>query len=448
MEELLYVLSCIISEELLPTTQEEARNCSEWIGEQVCQDMISVLPEELIIRILSLIPTKYAVKTMVLSKRWRSVWTLVPKLFYKERDFDGCGSLSRFLNKSLELNKAPMLETLCIQLGSRLPVDAVGNWVAKAVDRCVREIELEIQRTAAFTILPMCLYTCKTLVVLNLTGNIGVDVPSSVCLPSLKRLFLVYVVYRNDYSLFRLLSSANAISDLYVKRRPYDHVRKFIVEVPSLQIFRYVNIPSRDRVGKGVGSLVIESPGLKELIINDLSGDSCLIENLPNLNEACINVFGYLDDKLLRSISSVTSLGLFLTKQMFANPSTIPNFSRLITLDLCPFMFSWFRPLMLLLSNSPKLTVLRVFYCPSFLWVNPSSVPDCLLFHLKTFECVQYGGREGEKQLVAYILANSKCLEKAVISVTTNFGGEYKVKKEKELESMFRVSAASQLLFE
>lgn len=104
------------------------------VEEEVCDDMISALPEDLLIRIMMLIPTKDAVATMILLKTWRFVWTMLPTLDYKENnDDDGSyyyyyyddaddydenkKSVWWFLNKSLELHNAPVLETLLIKLG-------------------------------------------------------------------------------------------------------------------------------------------------------------------------------------------------------------------------------------------------------------------------------------------------------------------------------------------
>ncbi|KAM0007023.1 putative F-box domain-containing protein [Helianthus debilis subsp. tardiflorus] len=46
-------------------------------------DMFSRLPEEILSHILSLMPTKYAVRTSILSKRWRYSWMFVTNI-----DFD------------------------------------------------------------------------------------------------------------------------------------------------------------------------------------------------------------------------------------------------------------------------------------------------------------------------------------------------------------------------
>ncbi|KAF3582166.1 hypothetical protein Bca4012_033299 [Brassica carinata] len=49
------------------------------------EDRISELPEALLLHILSYVPTKDVIATSVLSKRWRSLWKMVPKL---EFEFD------------------------------------------------------------------------------------------------------------------------------------------------------------------------------------------------------------------------------------------------------------------------------------------------------------------------------------------------------------------------
>ena len=58
---------------------------------------------------------------------------------------------------------------------------------------------------------------------------------------------------------------------------------------------------------------------------------------------------------------------------------------------------------------------------------------------------INYGGREEEEDLVAYILENSKCLKKATISFSPE------LEDDETMIDMFkaipRVSVASQLLF-
>ncbi|CAG7896850.1 unnamed protein product [Brassica rapa] len=50
-----------------------------------CKDMISALPDDLLVQILLFLPTEDAVITMILSKLWRLIWTMIPKLDYNDR---------------------------------------------------------------------------------------------------------------------------------------------------------------------------------------------------------------------------------------------------------------------------------------------------------------------------------------------------------------------------
>ena len=47
-------------------------------------DRLSQLPDDLLIKILSFVPTKCAVATSILSKRWLSLWTLVASLVFED----------------------------------------------------------------------------------------------------------------------------------------------------------------------------------------------------------------------------------------------------------------------------------------------------------------------------------------------------------------------------
>ncbi|OAP02792.1 hypothetical protein AXX17_AT3G10600 [Arabidopsis thaliana] len=238
----------------------------------------------------------YAVTTMILSKRWRFLWTMLPKLEYTESN-EGGKSIWDLLEKSLQLHKAPSVESLRIMLGPQCPVDVdVGKWVSNAVDRYVRELTLSL----SFLSDPASkrLYTSKTLVKLNLMGKILVDVPSAACLPSLQSLLLVNVVYKDQDSHVRLLLSCPVLRYLLVIRNKSDNVTRFI------------DSQSLEKNGSG-RSLVIDSPGLNYLSIIDSLGGNFSIQNMPCLEKAIVSLCGfYPNDKFLTSFSSVKYLYL------------------------------------------------------------------------------------------------------------------------------------------
>nr|VDC87771.1 unnamed protein product [Brassica oleracea] len=54
-------------------------------------DRISHLPEEIISKILSFLPTRDVMRTMFLSKSWKSLWILVPRLEFDDVTHFICG---------------------------------------------------------------------------------------------------------------------------------------------------------------------------------------------------------------------------------------------------------------------------------------------------------------------------------------------------------------------
>ncbi|CAA7062581.1 unnamed protein product [Microthlaspi erraticum] len=80
-------------------------------------DRISFLPDDFLLQILSFLPTKDVFTTSVLSKRWGYLWKLVSKLEYIDTDKKADhGRFLRFVDRSLLLNTAPVLETLRLKV--------------------------------------------------------------------------------------------------------------------------------------------------------------------------------------------------------------------------------------------------------------------------------------------------------------------------------------------
>lgn len=90
----------------------EAESCQRMEDVNPSRDRISALPKDLLVKILLLVSSKDAVATMIVSKQWRFIWKMVPKLEYKDID-DERKSVCWFLDKSLKLHKAPVLEIQC-----------------------------------------------------------------------------------------------------------------------------------------------------------------------------------------------------------------------------------------------------------------------------------------------------------------------------------------------
>ncbi|CAA7024545.1 unnamed protein product [Microthlaspi erraticum] len=262
---------------------------------------------------------------------------------------------------------------------------------------------------------------------LKLEGNnILVDVPQVVCLPSLKTLQLLRVTYLNEDSLRLLLSSCPVLEDLCIKLERDDNKSVIVVNVPSLQRLTLL-------IGSGCSSdgYSIVSPCLKYLKIVDYRCmPSYLIEPMPKLEEADIEVRKGIE-KILESITSVRRLSLrswFSSAEESVYRAGIV-FSQLEHLMLCIHSKYWSKLLIWLLRNSPKLRVLNVYVIRGSLEYDPvdwknieSSIPECFLRSLETFEFEGMGTQE-ERDFWRIFFKHASCLKSTSINGhATQFG--------------------------
>ncbi|KAJ0246922.1 FBD domain-containing protein [Hirschfeldia incana] len=417
-------------------------------------DRISGLSDELLLKILMLVPTKVAVSTSILSKRWEYLWMWLPKLDYG-RGYPSeseCERLRCFLDRNLPLHRAPVIESFRLELfTSRFKPESIKMWVPTALSHCVRELEiLYYSYPAKPNILPSNLYTCKSLVVLKLDGEILLDVPRMVSLPSLKTLKLIGVRYFNDHeTLQRLLSNCPVLEDLVVDLFNYDTVEKLTVVVPSLQSLS-LYLPFSFSVTDGV---VIETPNLKYFKLRDHNRDDYyyLIENMPYLIEAYVDV--ELEDikSLIGSITSVKRLTI--CSKALCDEGFV--FNQLEHLEVCICMEHLWNQLVRLLKASPNLQGLHLFFMEDDVhelnhgledWNQPSTVPECMLSSLQSLSWSEYRGKPPEKDIAIYILEHAVHLKTATIKSSEFDVPKFEMLKELALSS--RASTTCKLMFE
>ncbi|CAL9223988.1 unnamed protein product [Arabidopsis halleri] len=247
---------------------------------------ISDLSDDLLVKILSFLPTKVAVSTSVLSKQWMFIWMWLPKLEFGFSRRSKYACLRDFIDKNLPLHKAPIIESLCLSsfCGSLQPED-LKSWVGIAVSRYVRELSIDYL-DRSFALMPCSLYRCKSLVTLKLIREtILLDVPPTVCLPSLKTLRLDKVTYSKDESLRLLLSCCPVLEDLFIDSDYYSQL---------------VNIPENVSCSLYSWKSLVTLKLLGEKILVDVPPTVCL-PSLKTLQLLCVI---YLNEE---------SLGLLLS---------------------------------------------------------------------------------------------------------------------------------------
>ncbi|XP_010481016.1 PREDICTED: putative F-box/LRR-repeat protein At3g18150 [Camelina sativa] len=114
-------------------------------------DSISSLPEVILQHILSFIPTKLAIQTSLLSKRWRHVWCDIPSLSLDE-DYVTTRNAT-WINKTLSLYKGAKIINFQLKFKTTLAQDItphINRWIEFAISRNVENLCLYFGTPCSF----------------------------------------------------------------------------------------------------------------------------------------------------------------------------------------------------------------------------------------------------------------------------------------------------------
>ncbi|KAL0729120.1 hypothetical protein Bca4012_025213 [Brassica carinata] len=308
------------------------------------------------LRILSELPTaEDVVATMVLSKHWLPLWKSVPKLVFDDDGYEDIdtGRFSRFVDRCLILHKAP-IETLHFELTQSSTVADIGIWIDMAVQRCVRDLSIDIDCASSTNpvVLPRSLYAEAVECFVTL-----VDSSSLPSFSTLKTLKLLFVKYPGEEFVKRLLSKCLVLEYWDVEQCPHDNVTIFTVKVPSLKSAYLCKSP--DGYIDEEDGFVIDAPSLELLVVYNNSRGFCTIENdMPNIVKAKV-VVTHCPSGILSAITSVKRLDLCIpySKDVYPVGSV---FHRLVRLTISTSEIEWFNLLMCVLRDSPSLKALKL----------------------------------------------------------------------------------------
>ncbi|XP_077244261.1 F-box/LRR-repeat protein 25-like [Tasmannia lanceolata] len=108
-------------------------------------DHISEVSEPLLPYILSFCPTKDAVRTSILSSRWRSLWTYIHNLdFSFSMDASGIEGFVEFVDRSMSLHKGFKIQKFRLSFGYRERfAPNVNKWIRLALEKQVELLDLD-----------------------------------------------------------------------------------------------------------------------------------------------------------------------------------------------------------------------------------------------------------------------------------------------------------------
>ncbi|XVF78324.1 hypothetical protein PTKIN_Ptkin14bG0123000 [Pterospermum kingtungense] len=426
-------------------------------------DKISNFPDYLIHQILSFLPTKQAVETSVLSKRWVRLWTLVPNLDLDDSDL--CPSdeqakmkFENFVFRVLLLNKAGSVEKFRLNCNGIYGHLFIQTWICSAIERDLQEVDISVPEIANEDLveLPSDLFFLKTLKILKLHGEIMVDVPGSVCLPSLKILHLCEVKYANVESIRCFILACPKLEELLIGTTlSPENMVNLNISTPTLNtLYLRLNYFFSDEAPEK--KININAPALKYLDFNSwglVDAKQYFVENFPCIREANISVpvpDQFYRSQLLKAVSGVKCLRLtWMMPDDFVDivpEHDFPLFVNLTRLELRGSM-SWVPQF---LDHSPKLETLvlrnvRTCTIGGCGWRWPS-VPTCVLSSLSRVCFENFEGSEEEVEMIEYFLKNARVLSTVEI-YTSDLSSDSKLCLLKRLSRFPRSSETCQLSF-
>ncbi|PON68674.1 F-box domain containing protein [Trema orientale] len=253
-------------------------------------DRISTLPNSLIQHILSFLPIFDAVRTSLLSRRWRRMWYSVPTLCFNGSDIDFGSPKDRegFYNyvdnclKHLKIGMGSNVDSvnitsfkLDLRPYGRSNASYLDNWLAFVVESKVKELNLSLEKESSSNrgrfyhySLPEMVVNARNLTIMELKG-LGLSTSCTFSLPSLKTLSLVDVLLA-DAALDNLLLGCPSLEKFLLSDCSYLRFGRF-----RSSSLRFLEIESTGFLSMQVEAINLESFVLFDVCCHKMNLSAC-----------------------------------------------------------------------------------------------------------------------------------------------------------------------------
>ncbi|MBA0647375.1 hypothetical protein Goklo_015268, partial [Gossypium klotzschianum] len=312
------------------------------------EDRISSFPDYILCHILSFLPIKEAVRTSIISTKWRCLFSSISTI-----EFDHCllsgltdrnvDSFKNFVDRLLKFPDQVSLDCFRLSDGISSWNDEdhdfdVSGWICAALCRGVKEIDLQLDNLG--DTLPALLFTCHSLLTLTLEAKCfqgsKIEVPSDFCLGNLKALYLTSLVLFGD-SIHRLISNCHVLEDLAFIECFIAYAGALNIQTPSLKslvldldVVEYRNYNY---------VVVINAPNLVYFQYTDAVAEGYALSNMKSLEKADISIYRFDSSDcetsathLIQGICTVRSLSLTIDEVIFRT-CRLPIFHNLIEFE-------------------------------------------------------------------------------------------------------------------
>ncbi|KAG7644068.1 Transcription elongation factor S-II central domain [Arabidopsis suecica] len=421
------------------------------------KDVISRLPDEVLGRILSLISTKEAVSTSVLSKRWKNMFVLVSNLDIDDRQSVPKTKQNRieihrnymaFVDKLLDTQRGSSIKKLTLKshVGVRGGTDSsrIQSWICNVLDHGVMDLDVFITLKGKSPPVPAMIFKSKTLVKLRVGRGFTIKLSQDVSLPLLRTLCLDSVNFVGGHNVVgTLISRCPVLEELVVEeRRCVDwtcsvsspslkrlHIRfdrKFTsisLDAPNLIYYKHSGYVLGKYPNVKLDSLIEARLNLRMDETRMVGVRNGSLGSIPADMRNLIN--GIRNVRILHLSSHTLELLYFSCKEM-------PLFDSLVSLSIGNDKARGWQMLPLLIKNSPNLETLIFMGLDHYItnrcgdvcvcYDTDESITSCLSSsQVKVLEILSYQGTTRELNQMKHFLEKLPCLELVKICVKQEF---------------------------
>ncbi|XP_023748986.1 F-box/LRR-repeat protein At3g26922 [Lactuca sativa] len=367
-------------------------------------DLISNMPDAILLLILSRLPsTKEAIRSSILSRRWRNLWTAIPSLDIRYRKKFKKTKFKEFVYWVLA-NKTVDLDRFRLCCDDYYSMSRVWRWTHMAVNRNVKQLDVSFypkDETKAIEF-PHCLVTCGSLEVLSFHGSY---ISSRLSLPRFKGFLALRFLKLTDVDLLDdrvlvedFLESCPSLEDLFLSDCVLCKLDLLCISCPKLKT---LSIDCEDEDGRCC-DIKLSCPKLVDL---DLTGHircNSFNERLDSLKQAVIEpkLAGNTISVLFPGISGVESLWIdlcFFSKCIdAAHDPSLPNLKILwLTTTMDDFTMENFNQV---LKYYPKLKCFKMNiekdFHGKYQWLGEAKTKRILSRDVKRVEFFKFNGEQ------------------------------------------------------
>ncbi|XP_056685652.1 putative FBD-associated F-box protein At5g56400 [Spinacia oleracea] len=250
-----------------------------------CIDRLSELPDELLVHILSFLPIRDAVRTVLL-RRFGKLWTLLHNIEY---DFKLGG---RFINKVMKYHKSPTIDKVVIREKFGPLEEELMKLITFRLKKKTKVLGIHYYDGYYSFSVPGIVWRNQFIVSLHLTNVfLGITHCTQIHMGSLKKLELTFVRESNE-RIKTLLSGIPCLQELVIKY-PFE-LQALDFDAPSIEKLELdlclkTKMPDGSHRSRYHERFSLNCPNLKILHINEVCLELLDVIDVSSVREAKIN---------------------------------------------------------------------------------------------------------------------------------------------------------------